>query len=345
MAQAVYDEHPLEQYLRDEAGEAPELMPGASAEFLDDERESLDGENANALTPLQSFVLELVEVVSNLLQQVNASSSPSPFVERFKYHVISSSLLSESVASSSTRLPGSPTMLPGNLADDHQQQHEGGSSREPRQSLSAVLSSSEYPGWYVPGGIAVLACLLSAGAYTLVILICAAAAAALTRNQDNTGRPDYTATLQAMNALVSAGNMWDSAVSEALQAIERDEQRMATSASSPSTTPTSPLRVALNSSMHSTQTQCDNVRQLFVALTSPTELAPLTEMYAPSSPPRPPYAELPNVDRPLSLPTRKRTSSLTSLKRSTWNGSYAALANAGSPTMQVLTHRQKRRSD
>ena len=45
----------------------------------------------------------------------------------------------------------------------------------------------------MPGGIALLACLLSAGAYALVILICAAAAAALSRNQDNAGRPDYTA--------------------------------------------------------------------------------------------------------------------------------------------------------
>ncbi|KAL1661415.1 hypothetical protein GGF50DRAFT_105241 [Schizophyllum commune] len=342
MAQAVYDEHPLEQYLRDEAGEAPELMPGAAAEFLDDEREFPDGEDADALTPLQTYVLEIIEVVSNLAQQLNASSSPSPFVERFKYHVISSSLLSESVASSSNRLPGTPPPPPGNLEDEPLRL--SGASREPRQSLTAAISSG-YPEWVVPGGIALLACLLSAGAYALVILICAAAAAALSRNQDNAGRPDYTATLDAMNALVSAGNMWDSAVSEALQVIERDEQRMVTSASSPSTTPTSPLRIALNSSMHSTQTQCDNVRQLFVALTSPTELAPLAEMYAPSSPSRPPYAELPNAERPLSLPTRKRTSSLTSLKRSTWNGSYAALANAGSPTMQVLTHRQKRRSD
>ena len=30
----------------DEAGEAPELMPGAAAEFLDDEREFPDGEDA-----------------------------------------------------------------------------------------------------------------------------------------------------------------------------------------------------------------------------------------------------------------------------------------------------------
>ena len=48
----------------DEAGEAPELMPGAAAEFLDDEREFPDGEDADALTPLQTYVLEIIEVRS-----------------------------------------------------------------------------------------------------------------------------------------------------------------------------------------------------------------------------------------------------------------------------------------
>ena len=48
----------------DEAGEAAELMPGAAAEFLDDEREFPDGEDADALTPLQTYVLEIIEVRS-----------------------------------------------------------------------------------------------------------------------------------------------------------------------------------------------------------------------------------------------------------------------------------------
>jgi len=117
------------------------------------------------------------------------------------------------------------------------------------------------------------------------------------------------------------------------------------SPSSP-TSPSSSLRVALHSSLHTTQTQCDNVRRLFSALTTPAELSQLSEMYAPPSPLKPAFSDLHDMPRPLSLPgSRKRTISIPEVKRSTWNGSYASLAHAGSPTMQVLKHREKRRSD
>lgn len=66
-------------------------------------------------------------------------------------------------------------------------------------------------------------------------------------------------------------------------------------------------------------------------------------MYAPSSPPKPAFSIL-DHPRPFSVPigplARQRTTSTPTNKRSTWNGSYAALAQAGSP----LGHRQKRSS-
>ena len=107
--------------------------------------------------------------------------------------------------------------------------------------------------------------------------------------------------------------------------------------------PSSGLRVTLQSSLHTTQNQCDNVRQLLSALTDPSQLSQISEMYAPSSPPKPAFSIL-DHPRPFSVPigplARQRTTSAPANKRSTWNGSYAALAQAGSP----LGHLQKRAS-
>lgn len=103
--------------------------------------------------------------------------------------------------------------------------------------------------------------------------------------------------------------------------------------------PLSALRVALQSSLHTTQSQCDNVRQLLAALTSPIQLSQLSEMYAPPSPARPPFIPLEH-SRPLSDPIaswRRRSmaasANVTSplSKRATWNGgTYAALAHGSS---------------
>lgn len=51
--------------------------------------------------------------------------------------------------------------------------------------------------------------------------------------------------------------------------------------------------------------------------------------------------------RPLSLPGSRQDANFTSVdrKRSTWNGSYSALAQAGSPTSHIANRREKRRSD
>ena len=113
--------------------------------------------------------------------------------------------------------------------------------------------------------------------------------------------------------------------------------------------PLSTLRVALQTSLHTTQSQCDNVRQLLSALTSPPQLAQLSEMYAPASPVKP----LMTLDtpRPVSDPVaawRSRTLSTPTKqqsfnKRATWSpsqGSLAAVAN-----MNAMRRQQKRRSE
>lgn len=100
------------------------------------------------------------------------------------------------------------------------------------------------------------------------------------------------------------------------------------------------------------------------AITKQSELVQLTEMYAPSA-----YPISSPLPRPMSLPLeqqakkeeeeeaeaettldRKRKTwspgnSPASPRHVEWNGSYASLANAGSPTMRVMKRREKRRSD
>lgn len=114
-------------------------------------------------------------------------------------------------------------------------------------------------------------------------------------------------------------------------------------------TPSSSLQVSLSTSLLTTQTQCDNVRQLLSAITSPSELAQLAEMYAPPSPDKSTFAPSSDSHRPLSHPGPSlRATPLTDRmkKRSTWNGSYASLALAGTPPAFRLTQRrEKRRSD
>ena len=112
-------------------------------------------------------------------------------------------------------------------------------------------------------------------------------------------------------------------------------------------TPSSSLRVALSTSLLTTRTQCDNVRQLLSAITSPSELAQLSEMYAPPSPIKSTFARSGDPHRPLSHPgLTSRTTPPTdrTRKRSTWNGSYSSLALAGS-SQTLARRREKRRSD
>lgn len=106
----------------------------------------------------------------------------------------------------------------------------------------------------------------------------------------------------------------------------------------------------MHSSLTTTQSQCDNVRQLLTALTSPQQLSQLSEMYAPASPIKPSFPSLALGEpmRPLSDSVanwRKRTISAPSAsnKRATWNGSQM-LPSGGVESLKAARKQDRRRS-
>lgn len=118
------------------------------------------------------------------------------------------------------------------------------------------------------------------------------------------------------------------------------------------TSVSSPIRVALHSSLQSSQSQCDNIRHLFSALTCPSELAQLAEMYASPSPIKSAFSTEMN-SRPFSYPSAylrspanaSQTPITPESKRSTWNGSYTSLAQAGSPTNTINRRRERQHAN
>ncbi|KAI0630645.1 hypothetical protein C8Q77DRAFT_1134419 [Trametes polyzona] len=371
MAQPLFEEHPLEEYFR-QTGEFAEPMPGGSPDFLFGQEDPLDINEDSTHTDVQlpRFLVEAVQVVIDLLNSSTSASSGDNFAERFKYDVISSSLLASSLAAPATNVARrslSPE-LPGQLDDS-----DGGGQPKPpptdaKAKGSNVTNAEDAeetnvlgPEWpYFLGSLAALA-MAANHVFLAILLVSAAAYVRYVVNADSEKSDTTQQTLDSLNELISAGNVWDSAVNEAMMLIENEERSIFYGPTS-SQAPSSALRLALQSSLQTTQTQCDNVRQLLSALTSPTSLSHLAEMYAPpspvratlslSDPPRSPVGS--STMRPFSLPSttlwRQRTTSFPTTspksKRATWNGSYAALALAGSPTANIAKRKQmNRRSD
>lgn len=154
---------------------------------------------------------------------------------------------------------------------------------------------------------------------------------------------DFTPTFNALDELVSSNATWETTVQDALQILEKEESHLLRT-SAPSSTPTNALRVSVHTTLQTTRTQCDNVRQLFSALTCPTELAQLSEMYAPPSPIKSPLSLVETSPRPYSFPSRNMNLATPQNKRSTWHASYASLASMGSPPPSGLRKREKYRS-
>ncbi|KAJ3511127.1 hypothetical protein NLJ89_g4274 [Agrocybe chaxingu] len=157
-----------------------------------------------------------------------------------------------------------------------------------------------------------------------------------------TPKHDLTSSFNALDDLIVANTTWDAVVQDAVAFLENEERNLLHVSTGPSSP--SPIRVALHSSLQTTHTQCDNIRHLFSALTSPAELSQLSEMYAPPSPVRTGFTPE-GLSRPLSYPLRSPTSPARTpeSKRSTWNGSYSSLAYAGSPTNPMYRRRDKHR--
>ncbi|KAL4244650.1 hypothetical protein ABKN59_010098 [Abortiporus biennis] len=359
MAQPVFDEHPLEEYLR-QSGEA-EPMPGGVTDFTADEDIAL--QHSHFLERVSKLLLTATELANSLLASSRLSTAENAFAERFKYDVISSSLLS------STLSPQSPNPIatrvftfdvPGRLKP------EGKDENNPIPDIPEKDPSGVASIHWPAAILSVALAALSSEYYFMAIMLLGLAAYVARATQSYASRTNDTElTMEALKELIQAANAWDMIVSEAMNIVEGEERRPnsfygPTSPQSPFST----LRVALQSSLHTTQTQCDNVRQLLAALTSPSQLSQICEMYAPASPKGVflPLETHPPHQRPLSDPTvwRRRTSSVptepTSLrdKRATWNGSYLSLAQAGftsggpastSTLLTTTSKKDKRKSD
>lgn len=331
MAQAVFDGHPLERYLRG-VGEAPELMPGGSPDFIghdDVEDVTYTEQEDGALEPENEFLINLRTRIQSILSRFISSSRP--FVERFKYDIISSSLLSTSLSNSRPARHISKSIPGGTL-------HSRTSSVDHSATLSSSHPTTSPPEYWLPSvALAMVVIFSSAGHYFLALLSAGVMFLTVYVQKFDAGN-DVSPLLDTLKDLISANDAWNSVVHEVLTMVEKDEKE-----SSVPLSPSSPLRVALSSTLHTTQTQSDNVRNLFAALTSPSELSQLSEMYAPPSPPPKSFF---SPLRPTSEPSSLRLSfNSRDNKRSTWNGSYSSLAGAGSPTRQILKRREKRRSD
>ncbi|KAE9405441.1 hypothetical protein BT96DRAFT_963912 [Gymnopus androsaceus JB14] len=336
MAQPVFDDHPLEQYLR-EAGEAPDLMPGGVAEFNTPQSEDEDSFYEDGTNPetCSNFLRDIAQVVRSMV----LTQSSSAFVERFKYSVISSSLLSSSLVQPNNLRP---PRLPGH----HSRNSSLDTPETSHQPIHSLPSDSSHYIFFL--ALALVTVLFGAGYYFTSALILGISASLLYIWNPESSKYDMTPYLDTLNDLIAAGTVWDSVVQEAMTNLEKDDQTTSITPLSPSS-----LRVALHSTLLTTQSQCDDVRQLLSALTSHSELSQISEMYAPPSP-MSSKSFLPlSPTRPFSYPESSYTRTTHHIcalphRRTSEQpgiGSYASLANAGSPSMQFTKRREKRRSD
>ncbi|KAI9511412.1 hypothetical protein F5148DRAFT_1280819 [Russula earlei] len=286
---------------------------------------------------LNFFIFQCLNILVTSVQ--NDHSTIQEFSERFKYDIISSSLLSSSITASaaSTRRRSSSS-------------HEDALSDDPDPKLTTRPPHpppSDHAAHYSPSRLLFLfgLCLISLFFDSFLLYVLSATVLYYFETYIITSghQPDFIKpTIGALNDLVAAAHLWDSAVYEAIDLLELEESI------APSSPPSSPLRAALHSTLQSTQTHSDNVRHVLVGLTSPSSLAQLTEMYAPPSPTKP---QTPFHERSGSATATSRipVNSTRSEKRATWNGSipfsYAVLADAGSPSRRSLKRWEKRRSD
>ncbi|KAG5350332.1 hypothetical protein C0989_011524 [Termitomyces sp. Mn162] len=338
MAQALFDEHPLEQYLRN-VGEARDLIPGSTAEleFELDSCWGMDGEDGkdDGIEWRPSFMVKVTEIILAVISALdlpNLCGHSSPFVERFKYDVISSTLLAVSLPSAHARTSQSLLAdLPGQLNPGH-------TSTAHQNAPTYLPPLSHDSSYLIPAFVLVaISFFLHAGYNLLALASFGITVYILYPNE--TSRHDMSPSLETLNELIASSNEWEKAVQAALDIVNNDEPSTFYGAATPPSS--SSLHIALHTTLLTTQTQCDNVRQLFSALTSPSELSQLSEMYAPPSPVTSSFSHDGHT-RTLSLPSRRRTLSMPSdpllsgePKRQLWSGTYSRLGQLDSPTFKT----------
>ncbi|KAG1874458.1 hypothetical protein F4604DRAFT_1764858 [Suillus subluteus] len=355
MAQPYYDGHPLEEYLTD-SGEAPEQMPGSWPLFSMLQHSFTESpvvfKYSAQVEKICFIIFGALQFLSSLFTSDRVSKRTQAFAERFKYGVITSSLLSPGFATTPVPHPHRRSFspqIPGRLASNHSRSTSGAESTATGQISLTIPAEPEPHVWPVTLSITLAVAALSARFYTLFVLLLVSTLYYMhVHRLDLHSKPDIiTPSLEALQNLITAGKVWDAVIQDTLDSLENEERSIFHGPSSPIMTSSS-LRVALSTSLLTTQTQCDNVRQLLSAIVSPPELAQLSEMYAPPSPMKLTFSLNSDNHRPLSLPGSRQHDNITSVrdhKRSTWNGSYSALAQAGSPISHIAKRREKRRSD
>ncbi|KAF5362185.1 hypothetical protein D9756_002172 [Leucocoprinus leucothites] len=386
MAQAVFDEHPLEQYLR-EVGEGLEIMPGSTAALTQElepfplssliEPEDTFADNSSGDSEWEwrpQFLIYLLQSIETLVATAQLTKPTNPLVEQFKYNVISSSLLSPDLPTPHALGQARHSLaqhhsIPGNLPHSRTSselsqvhQHPGVPTSYPSDS-----AANEAQFGLLSALVVLFAALLNAGLTRLAILTLWTGLAGIyyLRVQCHATRLlDLTPCLETLDELISVNTDWETIIQEVIAILEKDERNVLSS-STACTSPASSLRVALHSTLQTTQTQCDNVRHLLSALTSPSDLSQLSEMYAPPSPYKQNFAfhdiraaksshssSRKRRQRPMSIPTPPSPSAtatnFTDHKRMTWNGSHnddSFYANNSSSMVPVARRKARHRSD
>ncbi|KAH9479252.1 hypothetical protein JR316_0007840 [Psilocybe cubensis] len=344
MAQALFDE---------DAGESPFTIPGSSSELereLDPNYSDFDDDTSDDTSSdtipdwLPQYITEFLELLQATLNSAQLPKSSNSFVEKFKYNVISSTLLAPSLPASHGRRSSRNFSIPGKL------HHSATPSEDFDRPISPSLSpppinSQDLSYGPITVAVGLFSIAMSIG-YSFLALIFAMVALFLLYHLTHTAetpKHDMTLSFNSLDELVAANDVWESVVQDAVAFLEKEERTYIQGISGPSSP--SPLRVALHSCLQTTHSQCDNIRQLFSALTSPTNLSQISEMYAPPSPTKSAF----NLDNARSFvfpsPNRQSISSREPTtpynKRSTWNGSYASLGYTASPTSLVTRRRDR----
>lgn len=218
MAQPVFDDHPLEEYFR-QAGEVVEDMPGTLTDIPVETSYSDDEETPSRPEAIpESF--KLPDFLSRAVQAMNTFLSSSPdnhFAERFKYDVISSSLLS-------TSLSGTPRRgaIPGRLPDEASDSPTSSSPEaQGKPSRFGQLDNTQWP----PALVSFAIVALSAEYYFVALFLLTAALVVYQLAKSQASRvSNMDSTVTALNELISAGNVWDSAVNHAMSIVEKEER-------------------------------------------------------------------------------------------------------------------------
>lgn len=328
MAQVVYDQHPLGDYLKDEVGEQAlsVTMPGGENPLSADTTET-ESSSQDVLEPLVSVLSQL----SHTIMQLSRHTAHREFAERFTHAIILSPLLASTSPSTSSPntsvIPHHPLALPTDESD-----------------LSTV---DPVHAWPIAAAILVLAAFLTSGFTVACVIALAAGLAHTTGIAPEHHARRFLATacgklrssgwlgeweddpapvmLAALDRCVQATSTWDAAVSDAIGLLETEEQTLFYTSSPAAPSPAiSALRVALTSELNAATNTTDTLRGLFAPLTQPAALAPLTAMYAPPTSPPPVrvrsharYASIGTGPRSFDASPSPNPSALEN-KRSTW---------------------------